>query len=634
MVQYFVLKVRNLPVKLDYFLVLLIGLTFSAAMSPSRTESLALTSGDDGPIYPSTVLKNKDLYKNFDILNLENSLVLMWSTLTKWLPALAYKFLDINPGIFHTTFVYLQITLILLGVFRISQSMFCSRTISYISVALTIIYESYFINMGAYGGQTWMPYTTWLAVGPLLFSWGNYLDGKKHKGLLLLVLGTLIHPGMGLSAAILIIFTQIMYANKFLYAHKIKNSLLIIGVVATVSQIVTLPIRIAQLKPVPNQWNDLEVSHWLAWNLSNGQSYFQQSKYTVVFTLSILAISNLYKKELRDSYQQLTRVIIVTLISVTTQGVVSTINFRDIASMNLSRVTIFSSIFLTVVASKLLMSALQSLHSSGSTVTTMLVVFSLIFPSNASFFLTNLSISYSLYKNKKNIKEVTFLVLICLITGVLYLVNLFDISKDTGSTFIQDYNFYMSSTLSTRALQSYFQGWTVIVFLLLFICFMQLHRVRLLKQMSIIILCLLMTVTIYGRLELSQERLKENFDWISTQVWAKENTNVNDVFITSGKSNVYGAWSTLTNRIIINADAYDSGNLYLYSEADRNYQLLRKEISVVPVPFSDIENFQEYVINLSFIFNSNYLISSNLDVKYSFPVVYSNSKYTVYIVKK
>jgi hypothetical protein len=157
-----------------------------------------------------------------------------------------------------------------------------------------------------------------------------------------------------------------------------------------------------------------------------------------------------------------------------------------------------------------------------------------------------------------------------------------------------------------------------------------LGRKNLLKFTSIVLILGLTTITVLGRYQLSNTRFAENSNWINAQLWAKHNSNPNDLFIFTGKYNTYGAWTTLTQRVIIDADSNEAGGLYLYSKKDKEYELIRSSIREHPVPYFEIENFQKYIVDLADNFNAKYLVSSHADVEYKFPILYSNSSYTIY----
>ena len=623
----------SLPARFDFLLVTIIGLAFSFAMSPSVVESFALTSGDDGPIFPAEVLKNKDFYSKTGISRANNELILMWATITKWFPALLYTYLGIDPSLFHILFVYTQITLIILGTFRLSQSLKFSREVGYVSIALLIIYESYFINMGAYGGQTWMPYTTWIAVGPLLFSWANFLENKKIKALILLSLGTLVHPGMGIVAAILIVTTQNILGINFIKTSRIRFTILVLALVSITSFLTTIPIRHEQFRPIPISWQKLDVGHWAAWNLSNGQDYFQQSKYTIIFTISIMIFATVYRDVLGKIYFFLITAITVTAISVTAQAFFYTFNLRQFSSINFARTTIFSSVLLTIIASKILLVILGGLNKQKISKTSTLFIFTLLFPGGLSLLISNVFMAVNLYKSKQPKKLMGVIYGLIFVVLFFYISNLFDTNKDTGRTFIKDFNLYVPSTLSLRATYAYFDTFANVFILALFILLLYLWKTKEgAKFLSISLIVGLVLLTIFGRFSLSNVRFKENSDWINTQLWAKNNSAATDVFIHTGKYNLYGAWTTLTKRIIIDADSNDGGALYLYSKSDRKYELIRDSIKPRSDSFFEGDEFEKYIMVLAENFGAYYLVSSRVDTKYSFPIVYSNVKYTIYEV--
>ena len=621
---------NKLPEKLDFLWVSGVGLCFSFALSPSSIESLALTSSDDGPIYPAVALKNADYFSSFGISSISNQVTLMWTSSTKWIPALAYKFLDINPELFHALFVYSQITLILVGTFRLSRAFRFSREVSYSSVLLMIIYESYFINMGAYGGQTWMPYTTWIAIGPLLFSWANAVEDNRIRSIMLLAIGTLVHPGMGLSAAILIVVSHsILYPSNG-YLERLRGIFAFIGTVGIISFFTTLPLRLEQFKPSPKEWQELEVFHWRAWDLTNNQSYFQQSKFAVIFTFSIILIATLFRPQLGKVYQLSIGVVSTAILGVLTQAIVYSLNIREISSINLARITIFSSIFLTIIMSKILSLLLSNINNRRIHNMSPILVFSILFPSSASLLFSSVIVCFYEYKSKQSKKYFRILTLVTLIISILYISNLLDVNKDSGETFIKELNFFIPHTISIRALQSLLDGSTNILMLVVLLILFYLGKGNLLKFTSIILILGLSMVTVFGRYQLSNIRFAENSDWINAQLWTRHNSSPTDLFIFTGDYNTYGAWTTLTQHVIINADSNEAGGLYLYSKKDKEYELIRSSIREHPVPYFEIENFQKYIFDLAGSFNANYLVSSHTDVEYKFPKLYSNSSYTIY----
>jgi hypothetical protein len=97
--------------KYDLYVVTLIGVINSYALSPSITNSLGITSLEDGPIEPSVVYKDPTAFINdFHASDFQR---LMWTTSTKWIPAMLYKYLNIDPIFPHVLLIYAQTILIL-----------------------------------------------------------------------------------------------------------------------------------------------------------------------------------------------------------------------------------------------------------------------------------------------------------------------------------------------------------------------------------------------------------------------------------------------------------------------------------------------------------------------------------------
>ena len=621
---------NKLSPKYDLLIVSLIGLAFSFAMSPSRTESLALTSTDDGPILPAVALQDLSTYPDMKISSPENSVILMWTTVTKWFPSIVYKYLGVDPGIFHTLFVYGQVTLILIGTYRLSRSLANSRETSFLSVGLVIIYESYFINMGAYGGQTFMPYTTWISVGPLLFSWANFNEGNRKRAFAYLFLGALVHPAMGLVMGILLLSISIFSGGKLFSKYSMIEGFKFLAPAGIIGFLGTLPIRIEQFKPIPENWQKMEVFHWAAWKLGMKQEYFIQSKYALLFMLSILVLAIYFKSVLNSRYRMILIVSATTAISVVFQAFFYSINLRELSSINFSRITIFTSIFLTIVAASLLTSVLRDDNYVNRWIFSSSVIFTFLFPSSLSFsLLTILLLLYSCKSRKENSVFYTIAPLTIIIV-LLFLSNLFDIDKDSSISYWDDGNYFIPATLSSRALYELI-GWLFIPSLLL-IFGSVFHSVRSKKgsRLSFAFVALLSLVTIFGRLDLSLDRYVQNRDWIDLQVWVKENSYSGETLLSTGKTNIHGGWTTLTRRYLISVDSTSAGNLYLFSKGDKNYELLRENLKPDSSEILVTSTFEDYVSNLSSTFEARYLVSSSKNQDLSYPIVFTNSNYVIY----
>ena len=189
--------------RFDLLIVFTLGALGSFALSPSLTDSLGTTSYDDGPVQPALAIKDPSNFEG-DLLA-KRYTVLMWTSSTKWIPALLYKYLSIDPVIFHFLFTQLQTILILVGSFLLARALTSSRAIAYLSVFFVINLSPYFDNFAWYGDQFFMPYPTWCAIGPILIGWSYALEQKNKQEFSWLVVGCSIHPAMGLCGSTLIL---------------------------------------------------------------------------------------------------------------------------------------------------------------------------------------------------------------------------------------------------------------------------------------------------------------------------------------------------------------------------------------------------------------------------------------------
>ena len=612
----------------DNIFLFTLGLFFSFCLSPSRTTSLGITSGDDGPVLSS--ISNR----YFDLIGgnvaAQDSLKMMWTTSTKWLPAISYKYFSIDPSIFHFIFTHAQITLIIIGVFRLASVISNSRTVAYISIGLTIIYEPYFINMGWYGDEFFMPYTTWVAIGPLLLAWANLYEGQNKKGLIYLLIGTSIHPSMGFCSLFLIIATKLTNITR-----KDITKLFIPAVtgVTVISFLSTLPIRLAQSKELPSRWLTPDIAHWEAWKLTSNNIFSISTSYAVVFSISIFSLIYYFKNELNSYYLVTIKVFVASIFLVSIQSLAYTIGLRQIYSASLARVTIFSSIFMTIISACIINYFLSHSNTDLNLKVVGIIIFILLFPSfGTCLILVLILIALNLVNNRLDKLQVFIFCLVLVVNVYFYIIS-FKSIKFSSTNYQLFGDLLTARTLSLRIFYHFFTNYTNVF--LLISCFVFVYtmakRRNFFKKFIASILIFLSLVTVMGRLQLSLIRGSEHSDWVKTQEWAKKNTNPSSVFLTRSGLDIYESWSTLSERIRIIVDS-EYGGAYLYSEIDDVFNKKRRLFPSAP-PVTAIAVAQEKFFNdFSDQFGGKYLVTTNLNTKLSYKIIYSNSKYVIYLL--
>lgn len=607
-----------------------VGLFISFCLSPSRTISLGITSGDDGPVLPSIS------YKYFDLIGenvaAQDSLKMMWTTSTKWLPAICYKYFSIDPTIFHSVYTHAQITLIIVGVFRLASAVSHSRTVAYLAIGLTIIYEPYFINMGWYGDQFFMPYTTWIAVGPLLLAWANLLEGHHKKGMMYLLFGTSIHPSMGVCLMLLVFATKSNFRN----ITRTDISKLYVPVlfgVTVISFLSTLPIRLAQYKDPPSTWLALNVAHWEAWKLISDNIFSLSTSYAVVFSISIFALIYNFKDELNSYYLVVIKVFITSALLVLIQSIAFIIGLREIYSISLARITIFSSIFLTIISACVIDYFLSNSNPKVNRTVIGILICTLLFPSFGSFIiLLSIMIVCSLMKKQVDKFQLFIYSLVLIVNSYFYTLS-FNNVKYSLTNYQLNGDLLTARTLSLRILFHFFSNNTyiilfVFIFLLIYFVVKRNYQFKRIVAVSLIVLSL---VSLMGRLQLSLIRGSEHSEWAKTQEWAKNNTDLSSVFLTRSGLDVYESWSTLSKRIRIIVDG-EYGGAYLYSEIDDAFNKKRRLLLLAPSITATAAVQEEFFKDFSNQFGGKYLVTTNLNTKLKYKIVYRNSKYVIYLL--
>ena len=339
---------QRLKEKYDLYILLIIGVINAYVLSPSIINSLGITSLEDGPIQPAVVYKNFEFFENdFHANEFQR---LMWTTSTKWVPALLYKYVNLDPIFFHLFFTYSQTVLIILGVFFLTKALSESRATSYIAVSFIIIFSPYFNNFGSYGDQFFMPYGTWISIGPLLLAWASAIKSQQKAMFFWLFIGASIHPGMALCASLCILAFSPHNKNQF---KRKTTELVLVFFFPILFSLIAATIRyFATASAVPEIWYTSlkQVYHWYAWKLTPEAKFFETTSYSIllVFSTFIITQSSLfaYSEKIKKSTYKITIVFILAYI---VQAVTFQMNVDELYSISFGRVSIFTSIFSIVI---------------------------------------------------------------------------------------------------------------------------------------------------------------------------------------------------------------------------------------------------------------------------------------------
>jgi len=619
--------------KLDFWIIFVLGIVNAFCLSPSITNSLGITSLEDGPVQPSLVYKDPSVFTNdFHASEFQR---LMWTTSTKWVPALFYKYLSVDPVIFHVLLTYSQTILMLVGTFYLASALTQSRLVSYISVCFVIMFSSYFNNFASYGDQFFMPYATWISIGPLLIAWAFALNGSQKKSLAWLAIGASIHPAMALCATTAIAATSIKSIRPIKSSLPAAIQLFLPSVFfSIISAIVSF---LATAQNIPADWYDgtRKVLHWYAWKLNPADEVtFETTAYAFVLIVTALVISN--SSSLNLSIELRKRIKLVSVIFIlmyVVQAITYTLNIRILFSISFGRFSIFSAIFVSIIFATVISLQFQNKSGRQEKFCSALLLFCLLIPSFINLALFIILMFLMEFRSKMQPKLLYFPNLIFASVLIFFARANFNDKWFEGSifSFVPNGIRNVPNYLPLRMLENVSIYFWVLIFLVLLFNSLKSNVVSRALITGVIILSFTL-LTLAGRFILSERRDATHEDWIATQVWAQLHSSKDSKFIVNSGFDVYESWTTLSKRPRLIADS-NAGFLYFYTKGDAQYDLLRSELPISPNPSSDPESQVEFYNQFRSKIGGDYLVWKNSDTKLSYPVKYSNNKFTIYSLK-
>jgi hypothetical protein len=619
----------TVKVKYDLFVVTLIGIINSFALSPSITNSLGITSLEDGPIQPSIVYKDPTVFTNdFHASEFQR---LMWTTSTKWIPAILYKYLNIDPIFPHVFLVYAQTILMLVGTFYLATSLFKSRRTAYISVAFIIMFSPYFNNFASYGDQFFMPYGTWISIGPLLLAWANAIDNKRKKTFIWLLIGASIHPAMALCAS----FATLAFKNFSKIDYKIiRETLILFSPAILFSFVAVLVRRSATAQTIPEEWylGLKQVFHWYAWKLNPTTTYFETTAYTIllIFSTYILTQSSIFNfsNTIKNGTQKL---VVFFVLLYLLQAASFLLGIAELFSISFGRFSIFTSIFSIIISAFCISSLAEKNTDSIKVFLTSILIFCLMIPSFLNLAILGSILLFNNVKKKRSDQRFNLLSSIFILLCIVFGRANYNDSWWTGSIFkfIPNALHTVPNYLALKMMENIsMYSWLLI---LLTISIYNLKKIATYKKLFIVaVIILLTTLTLGGRYVLSERRDATHRDWVETQLWALNNSPKNAKFIVNSGFDVYESWTTLSRRPRLIADL-SAGFLYFYTKEDLVYDQKRSRLPSAPNSYSsNVKDLEFFYSSFKKEMGGDYLVWKNDAPKINLSVAYSNDSFTIY----
>ncbi len=635
------LTLQKMPPKFDLLFIFVVGIVNAFCLSPSITNSLGTTSLDDSPVQPALGIKYPQYFEN-DFLT-KRYTVLLWTSSTKWIPALLYKYLSIDPVFFHVLFTFLQTILILLGTFLLAKSLTNSRLIAYTSVFFVINLAPYFDNIAWYGDQFFMPYPTWCAIGPLLIGWSYALKDKTKPKLLWLAIGCSVHPAMGLCGSILVLVST--YQHKIQDLKKLSQHFVFsLSPAAVFSAISWFISKNYSAPSAPAGWAEStkEVTHWYAWKLipNTDESLFQQTSFTIILALtSLLLLSSPLLRDVEKLRVIARNTLLAFLLFYAIQAISYTGNIRAIYSLSLGRISIFTSIFAIIIFAKYLIKIQILKEFELTNKTKVLLTIAILVPSFFNLLLLGLFIF--LKTLKKEPRDLKLLTLTGIYSFLVFIFLLSNFSKSwlgipTFSRLLE--STYLVPNFFLIKVAQYFLGNYLFFAYLLSVALIGLVLFNLAKRKNgagketfiISLVVVLVLGSFASRYVQSGDRANKDLDWIKTQVWVRDNTPFGSKFIVNSKFDTYGSWTSLTKRARIQSADEGAGFLYIYSKDDAAFDKLRSKLPPAPADNAEQEVTESFYLEFSKAVGGDYIVRRISDTPFTWQPVYRNNKFLIY----
>lgn len=623
-------------------------------------SSLAITSMDDGPVIPYLLSQRFDLF--YEDAWSVSWWQLRWTSASKWIPALlGYLDVDISRQYLQIFFLAFQGMFLTLGVFVLSFSVVKSRKLALTLVLLFCLTRPHFNNWAFYGDQEFMPYVTWLALGPLMTALGLKILNKNGWSIFFIAVGSSMHVSMGIVFGLAIFGLSCFQDYK--NSHKIilfKNSLqllgplifLILGYLSIISISVNYDTTAEKVALLSNQ-------HFRAWILNPNEKSYLLSVQSLLMALLlsgiVYGIASLYNAKDLYSYDVFFKFNITTNFAYyLLQAVFYILGITKLASVSWGRISLILVISLYIVIidivykqiilkarynfqDRIVLIATLGICVLGSKMSMSLFLLLIVI----FIFRKNVVKSRLLNRNRIINSEIV-ISSILLLSAVLSLgiidLRYIEIAKQSWNV-ISSFNglktiIFLFHELIVENPQSYLSNilplnyfyFILIVILILFIV----ANKKILASLSIVISLFVGFVGLQNKILETQNRNIRYLSYKDVQLWAKDNSDEDETFVVEMGTSTYGAWGSLAERPRLITAQFE-GQQYLYTQKNklRNLEarfLLSEINSKKIVYFTD-----EYYLLFHKIRDFNYIVQKNDEIKIKNMVkVYENEEYTVF----
>jgi hypothetical protein len=574
---------------------------------------------------------------------------LKFTTISKWLPALiGSSGLDFfNPAAIQWIFLILQFTLLGIGVYYLGNFFIQNNFLSLILVTLFFTHRYHFNNWGWYGDLEFMPYVTWMALGPSYLAFGAYFRNKFNYVYFYLILTFLLHISMGVVFSFALIFFHqfmILFNNR---KFKPDRFILIVATIIFGSVVpsyiyvkyISIPMGVEEFGLLKNQ-------HYRAWILNGNEISFNVTRDALLFLIALSVLVIISSRIVKTSYTTINShyvfiILILNFIFYMTQAMTYSLGIFQLASISWGRFSMVNMIILFAILIRVL---IDSTQVKKLIILKFMLFFSIIIPSLFNIYISLVFAIFSLFISKSSKHKFVKISIIFLFSIIILLklipsfqviiydvINFLRYGDGLRSAFSKSLNLTLDVPFSFLNITDKNSFLAFIIISTLTIIYFNLVTPNLFVNLILVALgMVIMFNSLFQRYTESLTRGLTYEDYRDVQIWARSNTKPYDVFVVERGISTYEAWSTLSlrPRLVTNIPELHP---YLLTERNIRRNIERSRImtqidsgSIAPQTFNYYSIFSKY-------WDFNYIVQENSKIQIiNLPIVYKNDSYTVF----
>lgn len=582
------------------------------------------------------------------------------SSLLNWLPAIICKASGAKPEFFYALFVHIQNSLIVCATYLLGRATTRgpeSRPVSLLAAMFMMVWRPQWWNCALMCGLDWMPYSNWFALPFLLLGFYAAILGKKVWTILLICIGTLIHPILGMLASLVSSLYFIVSAER---AQRLRTALQFLLVSAVTASLIFIPIRFAMAglefakdaDRLSVLMKNIHASPWLV-HYPYGISSFTAAL-IYCFTFTLMALMPCAGKERNNQGQKLFLCTAgLAAMATLTHCLAAFIKLAPVQNLIVSR----STILLLASCAPLMMWQFWNIFTSGRIFASLTILVFLFCACPITAVAATLTVlSQRSVEKKEKIKANILCGTAAALTAVVLLYQAPFASKWIETTILTPVFGQMLPQMVSQS-RNFLFDWRLLTLSWLALIFLKFANSKKLSEkqtnednepqaelssgktnrlkefVCFVLVAALSFATFTENRKKAKPDIENTRNYYKAQVWARDNTPTGSSFILVNTTNA-SSWRGLTGRQLISAQPI--GEIYCSTKpvVEHNKKLAAFLAQHPGKLLADKGNLQDYEtedwLKFAAQFGGDFIVRRKDWPALQLPLVYQNEEFVIY----